>query len=330
MISCEKQNEYEYYESVSQIINESVSKIKVFDKVYLDDISFADDAVGFISGHYEYAVITKTTDGGNNWREIPVIIDGQTIRQIEKIYAKNRNEIYGSFWDSEKGTCFSNDGGKTWTIINNLSWRELFFTTPQVGFMVHESGDILKTQDGGKNWSTVQEAFGGIKYPNQYLENCFFTSENIGYAFGGATIVDIEGGGCVFGGIIKTTDGGNTWFRLDSWNDSDNPVELVFTDDNTGYAFSSIGNIYRTTDGGITWVLFEEATDIGYVNNAVITKSDDIYINKDRGIYKTTNKFESLKNIYYGSSIIGKIIQIPDKSIFAFSIDDSSVIKIDL
>ena len=341
--SCEKQNtDTENYDNDiknydNDIKNTPISSIKIFNDAYLADISFADDSVGYISGsvHEKYeAVIAKTTDGGNSWKEIPVSIDGKTTVRLENIYAKNRNEIYGSFsathWEDGNGTCYSNDGGSTWTKINDIVWRELFYVTPQIGFMVNASGDILKTQDGGKIWNTVHEAYGAIKYPNFYLSKCFFTSEKIGYAFGGAVLMSFAGPHIVFGGILKTTDGGDTWFGLEAWNDSDYPVELVFTDDNTGYAFTFDNNIYQTTDGGDTWILFKSISDIGYETYAVKTKNNDIYISAFRKILKTTDKFESIKTIYNNDLRVGKAVQISDKSIFVFSIDDSSLIKIDL
>ena len=72
----------------------------------------------------------------------------------------------------------------------------------QIGFIAGEQGTILKTADGGLNWTVLPT---NTFYP---IESVWFTDEYNGWAVGG-----IPGHG------YKTTDGGNTWFEFIVSND---------------------------------------------------------------------------------------------------------------
>ncbi|MBI2416308.1 MAG: T9SS type A sorting domain-containing protein [Ignavibacteriales bacterium] len=95
--------------------------------------------------------------------------------------------------------------------------------------------------------------------------------------------------------IAKSSDGGNTWQRLD-WNFSadDNLTALSFPTAAVGYAGGSKGIVYKTTDTGLTWERCADTShyrgnitqlhfftpDSGYLcgsvnNNAVLFKTTD-------------------------------------------------------
>lgn len=55
--------------------------------------------------------------------------------------------------------------------------------------------------------------------------------------------------------LIKTTDGGNNWFRMPvNLNDSSSYNAVYFIDINTGFLAGSRGKINKTTDAGATWI----------------------------------------------------------------------------
>jgi len=86
-------------------------------------------------------------------------------------------------------------------------------------------GRILKTTDGGNNWTLCGNP------PSTYYYSVYFANENTGWVAGNS--------------IIKTTDGGNTWIRQKS---PSTVSSIFFLNDNIGWA---VGNgIFKTTDGG--------------------------------------------------------------------------------
>ncbi len=72
------------------------------------------------------------------------------------------------------------------------------------------------------------------------LNSVFFTTNSIGYAVGSA------------GTIIKTTDGGNSWFFLTSGTTA-NLQSVYFPSINIGFAVGDAGIILKTTDSGLSW-----------------------------------------------------------------------------
>jgi photosystem II stability/assembly factor-like uncharacterized protein len=105
---------------------------------------------------------------------------------------------------------------------------------------------LFKTPDGGKNWSRVGPAIAlqpearpsafalGNLTPVFWID---FVSEEVGWAGR-------------YDGLIKTTDGGQTWGVVDS------PMrfyQFSFYDPNNGWAFARDLFIHRSSDGGKSW-----------------------------------------------------------------------------
>ncbi|HOV11910.1 MAG TPA: YCF48-related protein [Bacteroidales bacterium] len=116
--------------------------------------------------------------------------------------------------------------------------RAVLFLNTEKGFVVGDSGVILKTMNGGIVWS-VQPSF----TPND-LKSIFFADSNIGYTVG------------QYGRIYKTTNGGDNWssFTGDTTYDF-NSVHFISAD--TGYIVGTHGDngiILKTVNGGANWL----------------------------------------------------------------------------
>jgi len=112
----------------------------------------------------------------------------------------------------------------------------VYFTNSDTGYISSGGGIILKTINGGINWTaqTIET--------NTWLSSVYFPDANTGFAVGGYNSVS--------GGVIyKTTDGGTSWIAQTSGTMND-LVSVYFTDANTGYAVGFIGTILKTTNGG--------------------------------------------------------------------------------
>jgi photosystem II stability/assembly factor-like uncharacterized protein len=110
------------------------------------------------------------------------------------------------------------------------------------GFVVGDSGIILRTTDAGNNWE-IQPSETDLP-----LNDIFFLDENNGWIAGG--YVNTGGGFWAYGIILRTTDGGTTWSK--QLEDSlDRHSGIFFKDSLNGWCVAY--RILKTTDGGVNW-----------------------------------------------------------------------------
>ncbi len=143
------------------------------------------------------------------------------------------------------------DGGATWITqlteddlgSSSFYFRNVEFLNENIGFVGTLNGVFLKTVDGGENWTSVT-------IPNNPAAICGLD------AVGDSTIY---GCGAYFwpAFVIKSTDSGATWSYINMSAYADALVEILFVDENIGYASgqkADIGGVVlKTVDGGATW-----------------------------------------------------------------------------
>ena len=164
---------------------------------------------------------------------------------------------------------------------SGLLWqtvRGMHFVDPSNGFGVGDNGTLIKTIDGGANWtienpgtmSLINSVFfqntstgwittstaeikksidGGVNWtvkksiPTVQLQDVIFLNTTTGFAVGG------EGGIC---SLLKTTDGGNNWYQQTP-NFSGWLWAVNFPSANIGYTVGIAGGILKSIDGGSNW-----------------------------------------------------------------------------
>lgn len=168
----------------------------------------------------------------------------------------------------------------------------IYFTNNNNGWAVGFEGTILKTTDGGTNWSfqtsgttewlnsvhfadsdtgwtvglfgkILNTTDGGTNWITQtsgtsaWLRSVHFEDNNKGWAVGG--------GGFGYPAppsiILNTTDGGENWNSQTSGTFA-TLSSVHFTDNNTGWAVGSGGTILHTTNGGVSFIEEEEIDEI--------------------------------------------------------------------
>ena len=232
-----------------------------------------------------FAGVLKSNDGGKNWREIN---NGITVRtgasgdQIPIFCLTIDPSNHDILWAGTlriKGVFKSTDGGENWEIKTEgittegfsenaaLTFRD-FAVDPNNSDIVFVSGEIedtfdgetksvgviYKSADGGNHWRKVLEA-DNLFRPIDIDPN----NPNVIYAATG--IFDRASPGLE--GAFKSTDGGETWFKI---NNGINKLVLGFLDRDpsnsmTLFAVSGReprwgevkGTIYKTLDGGNNW-----------------------------------------------------------------------------
>ncbi|MGY2491275.1 WD40/YVTN/BNR-like repeat-containing protein [Cupriavidus sp. CP313] len=166
----------------------------------LSAVTFADDKHGWVVG--QWGVILATRDGGETW-EKQRMDTGVDQPLFSVLFINDRDGIAVGLWSLMVQT---HDGGKTWTKKTlpkppdgGKADRNLYHVfADQKGalYISAEQGIVLKSTDGGENWSYL--ATGGR-----------------GSLWSGVAIPDgriVVGG--LLGSLFQSNDGGATWQPL--------------------------------------------------------------------------------------------------------------------
>ena len=213
-------------------------------------ILFTDLLNGWILTKYKSF---HTSNGGNDWIEYDVDPDPLGFNSRFGEYIQNDIMFLGSAegWVSTSwGLYHTINGGETWEVIaDEMSFKSVYFLNSQVGFASAEGGiyydinnEYLKTTDGGLSWEKLT-----AKYTDATLYSVDFVNAEIGWTVG------------TYGTIMKTNNGGETWFRQTSGLEANNGLDswlrdVQFVDLNNGWVVGDGGTILKTTDGGETWL----------------------------------------------------------------------------
>jgi photosystem II stability/assembly factor-like uncharacterized protein len=184
-------------------------------------------------------------------------------------------------------TGFSSIAQNGWTVCNapafNSRIDDLFMVDQQTGYAVGGDGKIVKTIDGGNNWTELLQTAG------IYCRSVEFINTQKGFVGG------FPGPGFTTNILRRTTDGGATWTDL---TQSIHPKArkgicgLAVGDENTIYGggnwFQDSGYIIKSTDGGNNWSFI----DMHEYASSII---DMYFLNKDTG-FVTGRGPEPLRN----------------------------------
>ncbi len=130
----------------------------------------------------------------------------------------------------------SGNGGSTWVSVPNGSVNMNCVTSfGNDVWIAANSGAIYKTQ---KTISPLTLYSTGTAND---LKSVTFVSSSTGFACGAS------------GTVVKSTDGGLTWFNSNTGIASVQLNSISFLDANNGVAVGNSGSIYRTTNGGSSW-----------------------------------------------------------------------------
>jgi photosystem II stability/assembly factor-like uncharacterized protein len=179
-------------------------------------------------------------------------------------------------------------------------FHSVYFTDSVTGYVVGNAGIILKTINGGSNWTDIYQ---GIL--NQPLHSVYFTDVNTGYAVGGYVEITPEPipQWIMHQVILKTTNAGVTWTTLSSGTNY--PLYSVyFTNAYTGFAvgedvdghnFGNSGVLLRTFNGGATWTRRSIPGNSGYGLTSVhFPDANHGYIVNSGGYYPGGNIIKTI------------------------------------
>ncbi len=205
------------------------------------------------------------------------------------------------------------------------------FLSETKGWVCGTDGLILHTEDGGLTWETQHQ------HPDEALWSIFFLDENTGWSVGWSEIYHTQNGGdtwetqdfpYVLGDltdvfflnpdtgwivgtyqiVLKTTDGGNSWTKIQNNLNSHKCFWSVsFTDALHGCAvgdwlLDDKGFIMVTDDGGLTWTETTPDWATDYQNVFFLDSSTGWACGYDNNLVKTTDGgYTWINKNFYGS-----------------------------
>lgn len=169
------------------------------------------------------------------------------------------------------------NGAWTRQTAGTMTWlRSVFFVNQNRGFAAGGKGTLLSTEDGGKTWKITYTSFDDV------VRDVFFTDEQNGWLVCEANQYRLKTNDDPRSYLMKTTDGGVTWKRVElkgpapaemkAESKPDSKMEpkeayvdailtrAVFSRGGRGWTFGEAGAIFTTHDAGETWVRLRSPT----------------------------------------------------------------------
>ncbi len=151
----------------------------------ITDGRFIDDQIGFmLCGN-----LFRTENGGNNWTEILLPRSKETRYNSIYFYDDKVGFLLGYNFYNYTIILKTVNGGLNWEITYEGNYHdfwptEAFFSSPDTGYILGGNGSILKTHDGGKNWTLNKTITGNA------LNSIFPVTDSSGYLIGsGGTLI---------------------------------------------------------------------------------------------------------------------------------------------
>jgi photosystem II stability/assembly factor-like uncharacterized protein len=285
--------------------------------MWLKGIYFKDINNGYVTG--SWGSVFKTNNGGTDWIDQPSGW-GQYFSSIQFTSANTAYVVGGSHSGGGEMVIFQTTNDcNSWTkqfSYPNSFWgglRDIYFVDANTGFAVGDSGYVIKTSDGGINWTSqnLGTACG--------LTSIFFTDVNNGYIVGGS----FNPHNSI---ILKTTDAGANWTSQTSGT-TNTLRSVFFTDVNTGYAVGDSGVIIKTINGGVNW-LSQSSGTLNELASVFFNDPNNGYIVGKNGIVlKTINGGNWINE----SSILSSVINIypnPANKKLIIDIEEKAILEI--
>lgn len=236
----------------------------------------------FIGSAYSGGRLAKSTNFGYSWTPITPSILTSTVYSIYFIDENN-----GWVGTASNGILFTSDGGLTWAqqITSTNTIYDIAFTNNQIGFAVDSKGIVYSTTNGGTNWTIYEtpakrslrsiaidgnnvylvgdagsmykstdlgnnweQKFSYFDQALEYQRRVIFVNENLGFICGGASASADS-----LGYVLKTTDGGETWFQL-PYNFKTQLYAIAAPSENVIYTSAGSSLVFKSTNGGLNWV----------------------------------------------------------------------------
>ncbi len=206
--------------------------------------------------------VYKSEDGGDNWEYL------STIQSPDAVQMSFSTRILGIAIESADsdhmfaalevgGAAASTDGGRTWKITNKnfdgdvdlMDLHGVAIGESDRSVFISNRTGVWRSRDRGDNWENLNfDQFSSIQYSRGV--EAAPNDPNTLYACVGLNFGSEEGG------VLRSTDGGDTWHRFDKGVE---PLSTTFgvavndQDPQQVYFCTRKGQVFGTLDGGNSW-----------------------------------------------------------------------------
>lgn len=218
--------------------------------------------------------IFSTSDGGNSWQDHS---EGLQIGQMYRLggAATNAGIILQGWQDN--GTNLYNSG--SWNHVLGGDGMECFvdWSDPTYMYAEYQNGEIHRSSDGGQNFDHI---LGNITEFGQWITPWQQDPVDPLTLYAG------------YENVWKSTDRGDTWTAISTFNSSGLKC-LAVAKSNPLYIYASNGSvIYKTTDGGTTWTTLTNTPSTTTITYLVVSET-----NPDK-IWITYSGYTANKKVY--------------------------------
>ncbi len=229
---------------------------------------------------FSITFILSCSNSGKDIPESPVSQDTLTTGWRRVVFPISSSIVDIAFPDNNNGYALtgnglykSTDGGNTWSLLNslysggNISCGNInTFTTVDQTLQ-----SIASTKNGGNTFNTS-------RLDDIYISDVFYVNNNTAYLAGRK--------------FYKTTNGGDSWQKLDSFQTAiNNYSTLFFLDSLQGWVLFADEYIYKTTNGGLNWtkISIQNSNARFHVGSIYFVSSSTGFYTDVTAVYKTTD-----------------------------------------
>ena len=238
-------------------------------------------------------LLLKTTNSGINWVRVDSQISPPPNGFCDISVTGDLNFFGSGRLNGPTNVIKSTNGGQTFENIDMGAYTSyqvgVYFFNKDTGFVagrsniISEGAVICQTTDGGNSWIKRYRSF----IQSEHAWNLTFVNSLTGYA----TIEKFISGP---GNIIKTTNGGINWVRMDVSAVSGVNLDPVgFSNPNKGWIANHAQNgLWETTNGGFNWSFI----NVGLAIHGIFIVNDTIGYASGYQVLKYTNAVVGISN----------------------------------
>jgi len=241
-------------------------------------------------------VLSRTTDGGASWEEFFMGFGGQYEHHALIFY-----DFFNGLILCNGHILKTTDAGETWVDVNagnslSVDFQSAAYCTAQRIFATGNNAGspsaVWRSDDGGDSWNPVTSITG------ESYRTVYFFDDNMGFIAGNNA-------------IVKTVDGGDTWYQVDLNVSGSMAIEQVhFPTSATGYAVGDGIKVVKTTDGGATWFPLEIGLTSGLTAVHFYNENSGIVAGQNGVVFITHTGGETFIETYPAAPVAPCVISV--------------------